>query len=88
MKYQKIDKRITSSTENPNFDENQNFPVVPDTTVAPTKVTIGAGEYDDIMLPEGQFTSTNVAKRFYPGGFVAVVLVVFFFLAALMIFGT
>ena len=70
------------------FDENQNFPVVPDTTVAPTKVTIGAGEYDDIMLPEGQFTSTNVAKRFYPGGFVAVVLVVFFFLAALMIFGT
>lgn len=69
------------------FDENQNFPVAPDTTVAPTKVTIGAGEYDDVQLPAGQLTSPNMAKQFYPGGFVAVVLVVFFLLTAFIIFG-
>ena len=69
------------------FDENQNNPVVPDTTEAPVKVTIGAGEYDNVILPAGNLTTPNIAKRFYPGGFVAVVLVTFFFLSALMIVG-
>ena len=67
------------------FDEEKNNPVVPDTTNAPIKVTIGSGEYDNVILPTGSLTYPNTAKRFYPGGFVAVVLIVFCFLAALLV---